>query len=151
MSEYINEEIKKARKRFEKHSAKVVLKIPELTIIDWANGDSSNNAIRYILDTQKGNLIITGDLGDAVFSWYHKESVANLVKYTKDLTYLVEKAQTASDLYTFEKEDIEEDLIKACHDGVEFYSKSVIILQGGMIGKQLTWGCFLFCLKHAIT
>ena len=44
----------------------------KILIIDWKNKDGSGEyAIRYTLDMEKGNFIITGDVGYCIASWYN--------------------------------------------------------------------------------
>lgn len=80
-------------------------------IMDWKDKNGSGNlATRYIVDKQKGDLIIKGDCGDCIASWYNPVSVENLVRYINSTGYFIEKMRCTSNKYTYDYHDIEEDL-----------------------------------------
>ena len=103
----------KYRKQFEErgHIATPVLINKDFWIVDWhrASG-SSDYAVRYIIDCKKGNLIITGDLGDCVASWYTEVTPANMQSYVQSIDYFIGKMQATSNKYRYDWEDIESDL-----------------------------------------
>ena len=110
----------RVKKDFENHEAVIIGRTDKCTIIDWQNRNGSGiNRIRYIFDTQQGDIVITGDLGTAVFSWHNGQPVTNLLGYAKDIHYFISKAVTATDLFTFDDNDVIKDLEEACRKAVE--------------------------------
>lgn len=117
-----------ARKNFENHRA-YVRRYGEMTVIDWRlRTGSSNWAVRYILDGCR--LIVTGDIGNAVF-W--RPEPFTLV-FCRDLTgeemYLAKKCIAGeNDLYDHVGEYISKDLdafadnIEAAKDDLYFVIK----------------------------
>ncbi|MCD8218100.1 MAG: hypothetical protein LUD01_08670 [Clostridiales bacterium] len=80
-------------------------------IMDWRDRNGSGNlATRYIVDKEKGDLIIKGDAGDCIASWYNQVTPENLVCYINSTYYFVEKIQCSSNKYTYEWSDVREDL-----------------------------------------
>lgn len=80
-------------------------------IMDWRDKHGSGNlATRYIVDKKKGDLIIKGDAGDCIASWYNPLSVENLVHYINDTRYFIGKMQCTTHKYTYDWEDVKEDL-----------------------------------------
>lgn len=83
----------------------------KLFVMDWRDkGGSGNLATRYIVDKEKGNLIITGDAGDCIASWYNEITPEKLVVYINSTGYFMEKMQCTTNKYTYKHEDIETDL-----------------------------------------
>ena len=109
--EYINYHTQRVKEYFKDHATTVAVANEHVMIIDWRNKNGSGEyAIRYILDLDKGNIIISGDLGDAIASWYGKKTALDLVSYTNDIEYFISKIKCSTDLYTYDKDDILEDL-----------------------------------------
>lgn len=103
----------RARDSFKDHKATVVLEDDNFLIVDWRNKNGSGNyAVRYILDIQKGNFIVTGDLGDSIACWYNKVTPENLKSYIKDIGYYLGKMHhgATSDDYSYNDDDALEDL-----------------------------------------
>lgn len=101
----------KARERFKDFNATVVLRNDQFFIVDWRNKNGSGDyAIRYLLDIEKGNFIVTGDLGDSVACWFNRVTPEKLRSYINDIGYYMSKFQTTSDQYTYDQDDVEEDL-----------------------------------------
>lgn len=93
------------------HTATPVLINDDFWIVDWKKAEGgSDYAVRYIIDLQNGNLIITGDLGDCVASWYSRVTPKGMAKYVNSIDYFIEKMQCTSDKYTYEWDDIKRDL-----------------------------------------
>lgn len=110
-----------AKKRFKDHKATIILHNNNFFIVDWRRSDGSGDyAVRYILDIQKGNFIVTGDLGDSIASWYNLVSPQNLKSYLNDIGYYIGKMQCSSDLYCYRDEDIIRDLEALKEEYVEF-------------------------------
>ena len=108
-----DERKQKARERFRDFVATVVLRNEQFFIVDWRDKSGSGNyAVRYLLDIEKGNFIVTGDLGDSVASWFNRVTPKNLKSYITDIGYYVGKFQTTSNQYTYDWDDVVEDLEK---------------------------------------
>lgn len=108
-----NELYEKYKSQFTKrgHRAFPVLMNDEFWIVDWRKEEGgSDYAVRYIIDIKKGILIITGDLGDCVACWYNKVDPGDMAGYVQSIDYFIGKMQCTSDKYTYEYDDIEEDI-----------------------------------------
>ncbi|MDY6278695.1 MAG: hypothetical protein SPL63_01065, partial [Roseburia faecis] len=84
------EEIAKAKKVFEKlgHKATLIQNTDRYTIIDWRKGNGSGEYyVNYIIDKKRGSLIISGDLGDCIATWYNSNSVHDIARYTRSVDY----------------------------------------------------------------
>lgn len=80
-------------------------------IMDWRDKNGSGNlATRYIVDKQKGDLIIKGDSGECIASWYNPITVENLVHYINSAEYFIGKMRCSSHKYTYDYHDVEKDL-----------------------------------------
>ncbi len=94
-------------------------------IMDWRDKNGSGNlATRYIVDKKKGDLIIKGDSGDCIASWYNPVAVENLVRYIDSAGYFIEKMRCSTNKYTYYCYDVKEDLeeekqnyLELIHDG----------------------------------
>lgn len=74
----------------------------KILIIDWKNKDGSGEyAIRYTLDMEKGNFIITGDVGYCIASWYNHLTPDNLCKFLNNIGYFKEKINCWTESYTY--------------------------------------------------
>lgn len=99
------------REIFKNHVAKVIMNTEDFFIADWANANgSSDYAIRYVLDIKKGILMITGDVGSAIASWYSPVTAKKLKGLVLDFGYFVGKIKCSTDLYIYREDDICEDL-----------------------------------------
>lgn len=108
-----NDEIKKYCERsFATHKATLIQDTDRYCIIDWRRSDGSgNNYVNYIVDKVRGSLIVSGDLGDSIATWFNAVTPAQLKKYIhNDVEYYVGKFQCASDKYSYDTEDIIEDI-----------------------------------------
>lgn len=107
------EEIAKAKKVFEKlgHKATLIQNTDRYTIIDWRKGNGSGEYyVNYIIDKKRGSLIISGDLGDCIATWYNRNSVHNIARYINSVGYFIGKFQCSSDSYDYDEDDILEDI-----------------------------------------
>lgn len=102
----------KCKWRYQNFEAKVLpWSTDKIWGLDWKNKDGSGtHAVRYILDIEKGNLMITGDWGCAVVSWYNEVPPQKLRSLVRDIGYFVEKIRCGMDLYTYYPVDIAADL-----------------------------------------
>ena len=72
--------------------ATLVFEDANFFIMDWRDKNGSVNlSTRYILDKKKGDLIIKGDAGDCIASWFNPVSVEDLVHYINNTGYFMEK------------------------------------------------------------
>lgn len=97
---------------FATHKAKLVQNTDRFLIIDWRRADgSSNYYVNYILDKERGNLIVSGDLGDSIATWFNKLDPSNLKQWIKnDIEYYISKMQCTSNLYYYDESKIVSDI-----------------------------------------
>lgn len=103
--EKINEIIQRT---YETHKATLIQNSERYCIIDWRRADGSGNCyVNYIVDKKRGSLIVSGDLGDSIATWYNPVEPCNLKKYIhNDVYYYMGKFQCASDKYVYDEDDI---------------------------------------------
>lgn len=108
---------KKCEERFSAHKAALIQNTDRYLAIDWRkeNG-SSEYYVNYILDKKRGSIIISGDLGDCIATWYNKLSVENAKQYIGDVGYFLKKFQCSSDDYTHDEDDIMDDIREQLKD-----------------------------------
>lgn len=112
-----SEELEKYRKKFETHKATLIQDTERYLAIDWRKESGSGEYyVNYILDKKRGSIIISGDLGDCIATWYNKMSVENLKQYIGDVGYFLKKFQCASDDYTHYEDDIMDDIREQLKD-----------------------------------
>lgn len=107
------EEIKAICNRdFATHKATLIQNTDRYCIIDWRRADGSiNHYVNYIVDKKRGSLIVSGDLGDSIATWYNHIEPADLKGYIhNDVGYYISKFQCSSDKYIYDFEDIVEDI-----------------------------------------
>lgn len=106
-------DINKLRKNFETHEATLVMNNDRYTAIDWRRADgSSDYYVNYIIDKKRGSLIVSGDLGDSIATWYNPLAVKELSNFIRNnIYYYIEKIQCSSDLYVWDSGDIVQDII----------------------------------------
>ena len=94
-------------------------------VMDWRDKNGSEAlAVRYILDKGKGDLAITGDAGCCVAGWIGPVSVEDAAECLNDPEGFIEAIQCATNKYTYDWDDVVEDLeaekadhLKALCDG----------------------------------
>lgn len=108
----IEEEIlNKCKERFAAHKATLIQDTDRYMIIDWRKADGSiDHYVNYILDKKRGSLIISGDLGDCIATWYNPVKPNELRNYIKSIDYFMSKFQCSSNEYRYEYDDIFEDV-----------------------------------------
>lgn len=110
-TKYMQNQEAAARKHFQNHRATVVQRDENFFILDWRNVSGSvEYFVRYILDIKRGTLVVSGDLGDCVASWYNTVQPERLVEYLEDVPYFMSKFQCSSDTYCYYIANIKEDL-----------------------------------------
>lgn len=103
-----------AKRSFKDHRATLIQDSDRFTIIDWrkANG-SVDYYINFIVDKKRGSLIVSGDLGDSIATWYNPVTINNLKWYIyKDVPYYMSKFQCTSDNYYYDEEFVFECLME---------------------------------------
>lgn len=100
-------------KSFATHKAELIQNTDRFLIIDWRkeNG-SSHYYVNYIVDKKRGSLIVSGDLGDSIATWYNPLEPAKLKQYIQDIGYYVSKFRATSHGYFYGTENIIADMKK---------------------------------------
>lgn len=99
------------RERFATHKATLIQDTDRYLAIDWRKSNGSGDYyVNYIIDKKRGSLIISGDLGDCIATWYNKLDAAKVKSYVKDVSYFMGKFQCASDSYTYNEDDAMADI-----------------------------------------
>ncbi len=118
MSErFIEEEtLNKCKERFATHKANLIQNTDRYLIFDWRRADGSiNYYVNYILDKKRGSLIISGDLGDCVATWYNAVSPQQIKNYLKDIYYFISKFQCSTDKYIYYPDN--------AYEGIKYHLK----------------------------
>lgn len=90
---------------------RLILEDENFFIMDWRDKHGSGNlATRYIVDKKKGDLIIKGDAGDCIASWYNEVTPEDLVHYINSTEYFIGKMQCTTNKYSYRPKDVDEDL-----------------------------------------
>lgn len=105
------------RKHFATHKATLIQDTERYFAMDWRRSDGSGEYyVNYIVDKKRGSIIISGDLGDCIATWYNKMSVEDLKKYIGDVGYFMKKFQCTTDGYTLYDDDIMDDIREQLND-----------------------------------
>ena len=104
---------KLAQDKFKNHKATLIQDSERYTIIDWRNENGSGEYyINFIVDKKRGSLIVSGDLGDSIATWYNSLAVSDLKSYIyKDTGYYMSKFQCTSDKYFYDDDYVFKCLI----------------------------------------
>lgn len=98
-------------KTFATHKAELIQNTERFLIIDWRKEDgSSHYYVNYIVDKKRGSLIVSGDLGDSIATWFNPLEPAKLKRYIQDIGYYVGKFQATSHGYFYGSENIIADM-----------------------------------------
>lgn len=99
-------------KGFATHKATLIQNTDRFLIIDWRRADGSGDYyVNYIVDKKRGSLIVSGDLGDSIATWYNHINASDLKCWVKnDIGYYISKLQCYSNLYYYESENIIADI-----------------------------------------
>ena len=94
-------DINKLRKNFETHKATLVMNNDRYTAIDWRRADGSGDYyVNYIIDKKRGSLIVSGDLGDSIATWYNPLTVKKLSNFIRNnVDYYIKKIQNIQLIY----------------------------------------------------
>ena len=102
---------------FKDFQAKKLVDDKNFLVIDWKNKNGSGEySIRYTLDIEKGNFIVTGDVGYCIASWYNHLTPDNLCKFLNNIGYFKEKINCWTESYTYRYKDIKDDLFVLKND-----------------------------------
>lgn len=112
MTDIMEKQIAHAKERFAHHKATLIQNTDRYCIMDWRRADGDiNHYVNYIVDKKRGSLIVSGDLGDSIATWYNSLDLANLKSYIhNDVGYYISKIQCSSDLYSYDEDDVIEDI-----------------------------------------
>lgn len=98
---------------FATHKATLVQDTERFLVIDWRRADGGiEGYVNYIVDKERGSLIVSGDLSSSIASWGNPIEVANLQKYLNDLGYYISKMQCSTDTYSHYSDDVVADIKK---------------------------------------
>lgn len=114
-----DQKLLEAKKAFEKlgHKATLVQNSDRYTIIDWRKADGGGDYyVNYIIDKKRGSLIISGDLGDCIATWYNPNTVHKIASYVRNIDYFLSKFQCASDRYIYDADQLIGDVEKALYE-----------------------------------
>ena len=71
-------------KQFATHQAKLIQDTDRYFIADWRRADGNvDYYINFILDKKRGSLIISGDVGACIATWYNALTLKNLNSYIR--------------------------------------------------------------------
>lgn len=102
---------------FKDFQAKKLVDDKNFLVIDWKNKNGSGEySIRYTLDIEKGNFIVTSDVGYCIASWYNHLTPDNLCKFLNNIGYFKEKINCWTESYTYRYKDIKDDLFVLKND-----------------------------------
>lgn len=107
------DKLQRLRNEFANHRAMVLHDDENFLVLKWQDKNGSGNyVVKYIVDKAWGTLYIDGDLGCAVACWYGKVTTENIFDYinTKSIGYFVSKIQCSTDKYSYDDEDVKEDV-----------------------------------------
>lgn len=84
---------------------------PQCVGIDWKNKNGSKeSAIRFVIDADAGNLIISGDYGSCIAWWDTKLTPSKVYTFFNDVGYFIGKIKCSTDLWKFSDSAVMEDL-----------------------------------------
>lgn len=109
-----NKWLNRAQKEFRNHEATLIQDSERYTIIDWRNKNgSSNYYVNYIFDKLRGSLIVSGDLGDSIATWYNPTTIDKVRDYIyRAMDYYISKFQCSSDEYYYNSDYVCECLVE---------------------------------------
>lgn len=116
-----------ALKAFKTHKATLIQDTERYCIIDWRKSDGGGEYyINFIVDKKRGSLIVSGDLGDSIATWYNSLTISNLKSYIyKSIDYYMSKFQCTSDKYFYEENYVFDSMIEYLgKENIENYIES---------------------------
>lgn len=106
----VESKLKRARDLQKDFIARTVKNDEDFFIVDWSSPKMENLATRYILDIKNGALMINGDSGSCIAMWYNHIAPKDLKSCMCDEYYFISKIRTSTNIYSYSKEDVEEDI-----------------------------------------
>lgn len=99
-------------KQFATHKATLIQDTDRYFAADWRRSDGSGDYYaNFIVDKKRGSLIISGDLGDCIATWYNELTPAKLCGFIRhDVGYFISKFQASSDKYVYDEDDVLADI-----------------------------------------
>lgn len=142
--------MKKLNKKFSTHKATLVQDTDRYFIVDWRRADGSGDYyVNYILDKKRGNLIVSGDLGDCIATWYNTVTPEKIKSYIyNDIGYYMSKFQAASNAYYYDEdailanikdsigEYVEEEYSDDCEGLSDFWAEVEYDVESSIHGNQ---------------
>lgn len=119
----MTEAIKKYGKQtFATHKATLLQDTDRYFAADYRRADgSSNYYINFIVDKQRGSLIISGDLGDCIATWYNPLTPQKINGYIRNnVWYFIEKIQCSTDMWRYDSDDAYFEIYDMLTDGEDF-------------------------------
>lgn len=114
--------LNECKEKFSTHKATLIQDTERYMIIDWRKADGSiDYYVNYILDKKRGNLIISGDLGDCIATWYNAVSPRQMRSYLKDVHYFTSKFQCSTDKYIYDPD--------RAYEGIKYQLKDYMELE----------------------
>lgn len=113
---------KHCQTHFTTHKANLIQNTDRYFAADYRSADgSSNYYINFIVDKRNGSLIISGDLGDCIATWFNELTPQKLNSYIRnDCYYFISKIQTSTDMYTYNPDDAYTEIVTSLtEDGFE--------------------------------
>lgn len=104
------DKIREAKELQNDFVATIVRNDDEFFIADWASPKTGNLSTRYFLDQKNGVFVIYGDSGNCVASFYRNVTPRKLKSYISNVSYFVEKIRCSTSIYSYDIDDISEDL-----------------------------------------
>lgn len=96
---------------FSTHKATLIQNSDRFFIVDWRREDGSgNHYVNYIVDKLRGSLIISGDLGDCIATWYNPLEPEKIKTFVRNTEYFIGKFQCSSDKYRWHESDVYNDI-----------------------------------------
>lgn len=105
---------------FDTHKAKLIEDNERYWAADYCRADgSSEHYINFIVDKKRGSLIISGDLGDCIATWYNKLTPEKINSFIRnDPEYFIKKIQCSTDKYRYDADYAYDEIVNdLTHDG----------------------------------
>ena len=110
--------------------------------IMWKNKNGSKlGAIRYILDVEVGNLMISGDYGSCMASWNTQVTPNKLYDSLENASYFSGKIKCSTDMWEFPQDAIKEDLFELGNESylpLCKYKSLINFLENWFLNQDLT-------------
>ncbi len=121
------------KEHFSMHKATLIQDTERYFAVDWRKGNGSGDYyVNYILDKKRGSLIISGDLGDCIATWYNPTTPEKIKSYIRNNPdYFLSKVQCATNDYTHYEEDVLKDIkdrFEKCEYDVRDYGGSDLFI-----------------------